>query len=367
MKISLLDPGLKTPEGHHFDLDLRLVRALARRGHDVAVHGHANPDPGLVALAEEAGMRFHSTFRVSTYARLPQLPSRFEAYRTSELATAQDLAGVPITDMWFWPTLAPYQLAAAVHRSGAVRQIGGAWWLPRFPQPMGAPSWAATARKLAETDGSIIVGAYDELLCEGYRSFSPRLDIKRLPCPHDGTNNDRKPTSLRRIGFFGHQRAARGIDLIPELVDALLAKGFEVVVQDSSGRLKRKGNDARITVLEYIEDFPSELARCDAVIWPSHWEAYIQSLSGVVSECIATGVPVIVPSGCFPAQIAARYGCGVFFHEYSRAAILDAVDEAAREYSELAARARAAATAWHSQNGTDRLAAWIEEHSGAVI
>ncbi len=367
MKILLLDPGLKTTKGHHFDLDLRLARALARRGHDVAVHGYVDPDPRLAALAEKAGMRFHSTFRVSTYAGLPQFPSLSEAHRAIELATAQDLASVPTADMWFWPTLAPYQLAAAVHGSRAVRQIGGVWWLPRFPHPVGAASWAATARKLVDTGGPVVVGAYDELLCEGYRGFSPRLDIKLLPCPHDGTANDRKPASLRRIGFFGHQRAARGIDLIPELVDALLAKGLEVVVQDSGGSLKSEGNGAPITVLGYIEDFPSELARCDAVIWPSHWEAYSHSLSGVVSECIAAGVPVIVPSGCLPAQIAARYGCGVFFHEYSRAAILDAVDDAAREYPDLAARARAAAAAWRSQNGTDRLAAWIEQHSGAVI
>jgi len=370
MKMCLLDPGLKPVAGHHFDLDLRLLRALARCGHEVTVHGHARPDPALVTMAEHVGMPFHATFRVYPYSFPPlQMPSPSDAYRALELATAQDLAAVAKNDLWLWPTLSPYQLAAAAHHADSVRQIGGVWGLPRFPHGPDALSWATTARKLAETPHRIVVGAYDELLCQSYQGFAPELDVKRLPCPHDGATNKPRPTGptcLHRIGFFGHQRPARGIDLIPELVTALVAKGHEVVVQDSSGQLRRKGNDARVTVLEYIDDFPAELARCDAVIWPSHWESYTSSLSGVVSESIATGVPVIVPSGCIPAQIVTRYGCGVFFHNYSSVAILDAVAEAARDFAGLCARAREAAMAWHDQNGTDRLVAWIEQHTGTM-
>ncbi len=393
MRISLLDPGLKAAAGHHFDLDLRLARALARRGHEVTVHGHVQPEPALVALAEQAGMPFHPRFRVHPYSPLPksakappsgalaalrqsvagvmarpseQFASPLAAYRSLELATAQDLEAVENADLWLWPTLLPYQLAAAAQHAGSVRQIGGVWWRPRFPQPLGAQSWAATARKLAATPHRIVVGAYDELLCQGYQDFTPRLDVKLLPCPHDGATNEIRPPGLRRIGFFGHQRPARGIDLIPELVAALAARGYEVVLQDSSGRLNGHENDARVTVLERIDDFAAELARCDLVVWPSHWESYTQSLSGVVSEAIATGVPVVVPSGCLPAQIVARHGCGVYFHHYSSAAILAAVAEAADDFPGLCLRARAAATAWHGQNGTDRLAAWIEQHMGTM-
>ena len=366
MHISLLDPGLRVVAGHHFDLDLRIVRALTRCGHEVTVHGHLQPHSSLVAMAEQVGMTIHQTFRFSPYSSPGQTSSSQEAYRALGLATAQDLMAVAETDLWLWPTLSPYQLAAAAHHGGSVRQIGGAWWTPRKSHPMGAASWAASAEKLAGTPHRIVVGAYDELLCQGYRDFSPRLDVGCLPCPHDGTVNTRSPSTLNRVGFFGHQRPNRGIDLIPELVAALLSKGYEVVVQDSSGNVKRNRDDPRIRVIEYIEDFPAELAQCDIVIWPSNWEAYTDSLSGVVSESIATGVPVIVPSGCIPAKIAARYGCGVFYHEHSSAAILDAVAKAAREFPNLCARAHEAAIAWHNQNGTDHLAAWIEQQAGAI-
>ena len=391
MRIVLLDPGLKTIKGHHCDLDLRLGRALRRRGHELALHGSAEPDPELIAKAKEASLDFHATFRISPYARLPRAQSPAEAYKLLELDTAQDLAAVPKADVWVWPTLASYQFAAAAHYAGSMRQIGGVWWLPGFPQAIGATHWAATAHRLAEVRDRFVVGAYDELLCREYQRASPGLDIQCLSCPHDGIANNRNPTSLRRIGFFGHQRAGRGADLIPEMAAALAAKGFEVVVQDSSGsrsgkrrasriralsrpsfasRIRRwcwrqKGTADCVTNLPYVEDFASELARCDLVVWPSQKEAYAQSLSGVVSECIATGVPIVVPAGCMPAQVAARYGCGVFFHAYSSKAILAAVDEAARDFHDVTARSRAAAAMWHGQNGTDRLAAWIGQVMGA--
>jgi glycosyltransferase involved in cell wall biosynthesis len=364
MRISLLDPGLAQLGGHHFDLDLRLVRALARRGHDVTVHGFVSPSPELAAMAKAAGMALHATFRVHPYHRLPEAQSAIDAYHRLVNVTVEDLAGVPQTDLWIWPTLVPYQFMAAILQARPVRQIGGVWHSPRFPVPIGARCWARAARRVAEAHSPVIVGAYDELLCELYQSFSPGLPIARLPCPHDGAPNDRRPSALRRVGFFGHQRVRRGLDLMPQLVKALLERGFEVLVQDSSGTVHRQGGeDPRLIVLPFVADFPAEIARCDVVIWPSQWEAYVESFSGVVSECIATGVPVIMPSGCLPAKLASRFGCGIFFHEYSCDAILEAVDEAAERFPALVAQAHAAATAWRAVNGTDRLVDWIEAHS----
>ena len=364
MRISLLDPGLQHLVGHHFDLDLRLVRALAHRGHEVAAHGFVSPSPELAAMAKAAGMALHTTFRALTYARLPEGEPAIDAYRRLANATAEDLAGVPQTDLWIWPTLAPYQLMAAILQAHRVQQIGLLWFPPRSPVPIGARCWARAARRVVEAQYPIIVGACDELVCELYQSFSPGLHIARLPCPHDGAPNDRRPSALRRIGFFGHQRVRRGLNLLPQLVTALLERGFEVVVQDSSGTLRRRGdNDPRLLVLPFVADFPAEIARCDVIIWPSQWETYMDNSSGVVSECIATGVPVILPSGCVPAALASRFGCGTFFHEFSCDAILEAVDEAAQRFPALVAQAHAAATGWRAVNGTDRLVDWIEAHS----
>jgi glycosyltransferase involved in cell wall biosynthesis len=133
-----------------------------------------------------------------------------------------------------------------------------------------------------------------------------------------------------------------------------------VVVQDSGGTLRRNAEHPRLATLPFVSDFAAELARCDLVVWPSRWEAYIAAHSGVVSECIATGVPVVLPSGCLPADLAGRFGTGVFFHDYSRDGVLEAVDEAAERFPAIVRAARAGAAAWRGQNGVDRLVDWIE-------
>ena len=246
-----------------------------------------------------------------------------EAYWAIVHETAADLAGLPPADLWFWPTLVPYQFLAALEPRRPVRQLGGIWSLSR--------RWADAARQVAEAEIQvpITVGAYDELLCQAYRNFWPGLSaIVTLPCPHDGAPNDRQPTALRRIGFFGHQRPARGLDFLPPLVSVLLDRGFEVVVQDSGGAISRWGDSPQLSVLPFVSDFSANIARCDLVIWHSRIEFYQLAYSGIVSECIASGVPVILPAGCLPADVAARFGAGVFFHEFSKEAILEALDRA---------------------------------------
>ena len=361
MKVSLLDPGLGRLSGHHFDLDLRLARALARRGHEVAAHGFASPAPDLVAAAEASGLALYPTFRAYTYQGLAS-DAPDEAYRQFVDLTDEDLGAVAPADLWFWPTLAPYQFAAATARPRPTPQLGGVWFSPRSPHTVGDRFWARAARALATAPDAFTVGAYDPLLRDHYQTFSEGLEIVPLPCPHDGASDTRNRSRLRRIGFFGHQRGERGVELLPQLITALLARGFEVVVQDSGGTMRRQGQHPRLVTLPFVDDFAAQLARCDLVICPSRLESYVAAHSGVVSECIAAGVPVMLPSGCLPADLAARLRTGIFFHGFSPDAILEAVDGAADRFAAIVREARAGAAAWRRQNGADRLVDWIEAH-----
>lgn len=360
MRIALLDPGLHTFAGHHYDLDRRLTQALARLGHDVVIYGHRRLNADLMVRAAAEGLRMHATFRVGPYAALPPSCAERSAYQEWIQATTQDLANIGAADAWLWPTLSPHLIAAAMASSWPGRQIGGVWWLPGCFHPEGRACWIETVRALADSPSRIRLGAYDEQLREAYLALTPDHPLACLPCPHDGSRTDRPPGALRRIGFFGHQRLTRGVDMLPELVRALLAQGYEVVVQDSGGSIRTKDGHPRLTLLGYIDDFATELARCDLVVWPSRSEAYRQCLSGVVSEAIASGVPLVVPADCMPARVVARHGTGIEYHPHTSSAILAALGEAARDFAGLSARARAAADTWHAGNGSGRLAEWID-------
>lgn len=361
MQISILDPGLESLKGHHFDVDLRLCRALAGRGHEVALHGFRELQPELVETTREAGFDVTPTFRAHPYASQPDGETPEAFYRRLVGVTIDDLGTVPSADLWFWPTLTPYQLMAAIWLPAPARQVGAAWFTPRKPHAYGARCWARAARRLADTPSAFTVAVYDELVRDHYRTFSGGLEIEVAPTPHDGAPRARRSAELTRIGFFGHQRRQRGLDLLPQIVDAMLGQGFEVVLQDSGGAIERGQPHPGLTVLPFVADFAREIARCDLVVCPSPWDAYVMNPSGVASECIASGVPVVLPSGCLPADIAARFGCGIFFHDTSAPAVLEAVDDARREFARHAARAEKAALAWRAVNGSDRLAAWIED------
>ena len=363
MKITLLDPGLRGTQGHHFDLDLRLAQALVHRGHEVDIHAYHQAEPALLERSREAGVALHATFRIPTYTRLRfYQPSRW-AYAKLITATAEDLAQVPASDLWFWPTLAPYQLAAALSQRHAVCQLGGSWWLPQKPVPAGTGAWTRAVRTLTSCDFPIQVGAYAPSLCAAHHRLWPALHMHALPCPHDGTRKTSHADRVRRIGFFGHQRNKRGIKLLPILVKALLAQGFEVIVQDSGNNTLALPKHPKLIRLPYIEYFADAIADCDLVVWPSEPEAYRHCWSGVISESIATGVPVVAAANCLPGNLVADYGCGTVFDTATPQCILAAIAQAVKAYPQLLDNAQDAAADWQAHHGTERLAAWLENHA----
>lgn len=333
---------------------------MSDRSHQVTVHGWAGLPPEMLKIADKAGMNLEATFRFQTYERFPAEASPWSAYCRMVASTVEDMVRLPHADLWFWPTFSPCQFAAAVISRSTVPQIGGMWWLPRFPHPVGARMWANAARGAAGAAAPVVVGAYDERLAALCRTFSPRLPIQTMPCPHDGAPLSERPMQLKRIGFLGHQRPTRGIDLMPKLIAATLDRGYDVLVHDSSATIRQQQPHPRLEVLHYVEDFASVIERCDLVVWPSRHEAYHHQYSGIVSESIASGIPVVAPAGCLPAEVLVRYGCGSFFHETSLDAVISAIDDAADDFPALAQRARAAAQAWHAGQGSGRLAEWLE-------
>lgn len=366
MKISLLDPGLQGRFGHHYDLDLRLASALALRGHAVEVHGHRELATGLAEQFEIAGATLHPTFRIYAYRQ----PRRYQlpvcAHASWIAKTRRDLQQVDTADLWFWPTLTSFQLAAAARDERTVAQLGGAWWLPGIWVPAAEKAWSRTITELARADKPIRLGAYDEALCQAYEHQFPGMPMDMLPCPHDGAVNERTSPALACIGFFGHQRDRRGLALLPELISALLGEGYEVVFQDSGAGDLHLAEHPRLLRLPYIEDFAEAIARCDLIVWPSRPTAYRQSWSGVVSEAVASGVPVVAPEGCLPSELLTRMGCGVLFSAYNAEAVLAAVRRAAAAFPELRAQARQAAVAWRAQHGVDRLVQRLEQYAQEV-
>lgn len=162
----------------------------------------------------------------------------------------------------------------------------------------------------------------------------------------------------RRIGFFGSHRSERGLELLPDLVHRLADRGFEVVLQDSEGRFATAAGP-RVSVLGLLPDLAPAMAACDLIVWPSQAQFYQRRQSGILSEALAGGIPVVAPACCRSAELTASFDCGVFFHEYNTEAILQAIAGAEADYERLDANAAAAARVWQRTEGIERTAAAV--------
>lgn len=355
MKISLLDPGLWQLPGHHVDLDLRLARTLRALGHEAEIFAHWKLPDACVQKIADAGFIVHRIFRADPYKTPEPDMDTLETVHEAARITAIDLANVPESDLWFWPTFTPVQFLAGVRAARGVRMAGGVWYEPNMIFQFGAHCWAQAAKIASKLGKTLLVGAFDDAILHAYRSISGPLELVRLPIPYDGTPRDRSRARLERVGILGYHRESRGMSLLPPLVGALLKRGLEVTLQDSSETLIQGKPHPRLRWLGYVDDFAEEIARCDIVIWPSPKDAYQLKTSGIVFESIASGVPVILPSKCTPAEMMVETGSGVFFHHFSWRSVLEALDEAATTYPLLAQAAQRAAQRWHEREGTRRL------------
>ena len=319
--IHILDPIIRQFAGHHYEIDSRLARELVGLGHKVTIHGSTLADPELGAALAAAGVGFAPTFRVSMNDMSWDSPEYVRFARE----TNADLEAVPDDGLWLWPTFVPYQFLASVLHPRHPRQLG---WLHRHPRsknPLRPRTWVLAAKLAASAGLPMTLGTFEETLREAVAACSFGVEVELLPIPHSGTPNPRARDGLRRIGFLGQQRSERGIELIEPLVIRLLSMGYEVLLQDANETIRPQTDDPRLTVLGYVPDFPAAIASCDLLVWPSRSDKYRMRISGVVCEAIASGVPVVVPSGCGPATLAERYGCGTFFHEFTVESVLEAI------------------------------------------
>lgn len=357
MKISIVDPGLNALSGHHFDQDYRLAIALGRLGADVEVHALRSAEPEVEKAFLDIGISFHRTFRIGTYEGVTPGAEDLNTCLTYARQTEEDLRGLPPTDVAYWPSLGPFQLLAMTRQPYGSRRIGGLDGNINGFTDWGAELINQAARILAQTGGKVTLGAYDRRMADVYAPLLHPLAVGCLPVPYDFRPRVATvATAPRRIGFFGHQRPERGIEMLPDLIRELIDRGKLVVMHDSGLALNVSGEHPNLTVLGFTNDIAAEIAACDLVVWPSDAASYATRTSGIVWTAIATGTPLVMPALCLPARIALERGAAVFFGTNCLPSIAEAIGIAERGYPALLELAGRRALEWSRTEGIERLA-----------
>jgi glycosyltransferase involved in cell wall biosynthesis len=167
------------------------------------------------------------------------------------------------------------------------------------------------------------------------------------------------------IGLMGEFRPERGSDLMADLMVALDRQrpGMRYVLQLNNPeskdamqqRLAGQGFKGRLRVIPDNRLEPAEFARLIAhvrlMVLPYHPDRYRMRSSGVLSECIAYGVPCVVPDGTWLGdQVQGGHSAGLVFGEWTTQAIYAATLQALEQLEDLAAVANKKMLPWRQQN-----------------
>jgi len=224
--------------------------------------------------------------------------------------------------------------------------------------------WPEKIRFYADTD----------TLVEKYHALSPvRLQQIPIPFRHEKLLKFLTPTdkSHRHLVYLGDARSEKGYQYLPELVadlwDDYLQPGkvhFTIqsnynVAGGEAGILKAKLRltqypSQKVHLIEeplQAEEYYQLLARADLVILPYDPQTYQRS-SGVLTEALAAGKPVVVPANTWLSEQV----------DYSRAAVYQSpshlstvVRSALANLDNLAIAAQAYSYQWRAQQSPERL------------
>ena len=260
------------------------------------------------------------------------------------------------------------QVVVMLHNAAGVtgrrRPDGNIEAVPLGPEPAlyrlaGLSIPAAIAQRLTfVTSYDCYAAVYADLL---------QQPVQRTPHPVAAV-----PTPIRRagrspivVGFIGAQQPRKGFGLVPEVVRRLLQQPLpiQVVVQDSFAAMQEPlaalqtlaTTDSRLAVEVGPVDQPgwqAILDRCDLLVAPYDQQFFLVNGSGIVTDAIANGLPIVVPAETTLAALLHQHGCGpVTFQTTTVEAVAQAVEQAVSQHDQLCDAAHRGRDSWAQTNG----------------
>ncbi len=367
MHFNIIDPGMRTYAGHHCDINIRVARELAGRGHSVAIHANRSFRP----RPRDADLKIEPIFSANPYS-LRGIPrgirryfNRSKGFERSAAQFATELQGIEPATAWLLPTLFPYQLYGMCQLPGTLPPVFMVIHnMPGWNNPFGEELWCEALRAATPHAGKLHLGVFESNLIPDFERLLPASGPKlsRFPIPHDGLA-PRPRTTLSTVGILGHQRNTKGLERLRQNVETIVKLGFRVIVQDSQENLEDifKVQSPSVTLHGYVDELPRLITQCDALFLDYDTQMYRSGGSGIAWESIACGVPLVVPDGTTMSMLVEKYHCGVKFAQSDSDDRFRALAAARRDYPELARNAEQASKAFGEQHGTAKFVDFLLE------
>ena len=357
MKINLMDPGLVAQAGHHFEWVANIVRQLVDQGHSVHVYSHtALPDAprdALAALAPVTPIFTAHPFAGPKEARqVDPVAGEYYLYRSHSQTTARELDLTGDADLLLWPTVSAYQLNACALSRRNTPVSCCVHFLPDFGGfKTGAMWWRDAFLNLRRSQTPLRCGSFVPTLRKHYLPITADGVFHVYPVPHGARLIESARQSLGTIGFFGAQRAEKGLHILQGLTARFIKDGLRVLVHDSYNGLKALQPGPQLSVSGYVPDLAAEIPKCDLVILPYDPLEYKDRGSGIAYDALASGIPIVAPFDTTPGDLVETSGAGRTFLYADEESIYRAAVACRTSYAEIAEAAFRFSREWNPANG----------------
>jgi glycosyltransferase involved in cell wall biosynthesis len=393
MDIVLIANGLTNEGEHSYRLIQEVCRVLDRRSIGCHVYAARSLDPGIVAegIAEP-----HFTY--SLYDSIGPLAFKRLAHGLESRWLPGGAALFDILEAVTWRLLnrsfrrdlasLPRELCSPDHllviTAISQNQISGLVdfmcsrpqaLLPNVVcQLMFAPDWTpwgrgahlgaayyreAFQRAAPFVDGKLFFTTENDAIARIYRE-QYGLETKILPIPFAVACPPRRAERTVHLGFFGYSKSEKGFHLLSEAAAICQAEGLDVefhiqiqhshwehAVVEAERKLRAMPNICLIEGTLSSDDYVAETNKVDVMLLPYDPASFGMRGSGIFTESVAAGRPVIAAEGTFAAHCIERGEAqGESFAPYDARALADAIARLLPRLSECNLRAAEKAEAF---------------------
>jgi glycosyltransferase involved in cell wall biosynthesis len=401
MEVIFTDSGLIGKGEHSYTLIKKVGEALTRRGVRHRAFGARSIDPAIV---EELGVAPHFSHSLyfgvvapTSKRRLPSalfdslrrvdadpnLPSERETFKLLSASFEEDLAALP-EDVWradnllVVPAISYNELAALIKTLLALP-------LGRRPhvicQLMFPPNWTswggsgklgpglyrkafALARPLIGQ--TLFFTAENDAIARLYHKKF-QIDVDILPAPFGDTRPAAPVAGTPTFGFFGYSKSEKGFHLLPRAIEIcrergleanftiqLQHNGWEPATVAAEAHLRRIPDVRLIDGVLSERDYIAETARIDAMLLPYDPYLFGPRGSGIFTQSVAAGRPIVASVGTFAATCVARGEAeGEVFSPYDAEALAAAITRLSSRLPASQVRAAALAKSFARRHSAD--------------
>lgn len=327
MKIILLDSGLKNIQGHNYSTDLHLAQYFKKNKINVEILCLKSIDKETEEKFLENKIIIKKIFDISTYSDFPYKDSH--SFNKSIQITVNNielyLKDNSLPDIAYWvPSTNPVQVLSNLLTKVARRTF--MQMDPTFESFFDNTIYMYNkfGEKFRERK-DIIYLATEESIKEIFSRFLP-VEIKISPFLSFSKYKKKQDKFLKKIGVFGLNKVIKEnfsqsfLELLQqtnlkfEFHDPQESFKSEKQLEHINYNFKKILKIKNFSFFSFTENLNNKIASFDAVIYFFNPIYYQLINSGIVSETIATGRPIILPKNNNPANTVKKKNVEFFLN-----------------------------------------------------